>query len=57
MNSSATSDPDTDTFTSLQSLLRALEAEAEALQKIHVRIQKQLQSLEVRLHMYAWFLL
>jgi len=28
-------------------LLRALEAEAEALQKIHVRIQKQLRNLEV----------
>lgn len=31
----------------LQGLLRALGAEAEALQKIHVRIQKQLQNLEV----------
>jgi hypothetical protein len=31
----------------LQGLLRAVEAEAEALRIIHVRIQKQLQSLEV----------
>lgn len=31
----------------LQGLLRALGAEAETLQKIHVRIQRQLQNLEV----------
>jgi hypothetical protein len=31
----------------LQGLLRSLGSEAEALQKIHVRIQRQLQNLEV----------
>lgn len=31
-----------------QGLLRALDAEAESLQKVHVRIQRQLQNLEVR---------
>jgi hypothetical protein len=31
-----------------QGLLRAIEAEAEALRIIHVRIHKQLQNLEVR---------
>jgi hypothetical protein len=31
----------------VQGLLRAVEAEAEALRIIHVRIQKQLQNLEV----------
>jgi hypothetical protein len=31
----------------MQAVLRALGAEAEALQKIHVRIQRQLQNLEV----------